>query len=118
MKKRRTATYNKQIKENQTNYLSWKHPGGKLRELGAKFLSNEELLSILISTGTRGRSALEIAHDILKHHGSFEALTHLPLADLLNIKGLGDVKIIRIAAALEIGRRAAEEIINRHAKKI
>jgi DNA repair protein RadC len=41
------------------------------------------------------------------------ALSNEPLARLLEIKGLGDVKIIRIAAALELGRRTAEEIIEK-----
>jgi len=55
---------------------------------------------------------------LVSSYGSLESLAHLPLSDLLAIKGLGDVKIIRIAAALEIGRRTAQEILNKHAKKV
>ena len=80
-------------------------PGGKLRELGADKLSEAELLAILISTGIKGKSALDIAHEIINKYGSIRALSNLPLEQLLEIKGLSDVKIIRIAAALEVARR-------------
>lgn len=89
----------------------WKHPGGKLRELGADKLEDAELLAILISSGTKGRPAEAIARDILGPFGSLAGLANQPLESLLTIKGLGDVKILRIAAALEIARRAANEII-------
>ena len=44
----------------------YKHPGGKLRELGAHSLTDEELLAILISTGIKGKSAEEIAAEVLQ----------------------------------------------------
>ena len=47
----------------------WKHPGGKLRELGAASLTDKELLAILISTGIKGRSAEEIAAELLEGLG-------------------------------------------------
>lgn len=90
--------------------LPWKHPGGKLRELGGDKLEDAELLAILISSGTKGRSAEAIARDILGRFGSLAGLANQPLETLLEIKGLGDVKILRIAAALEIARRTANEI--------
>jgi len=90
----------------------WKHPGGKLRELGADKLSDEELLAILISVGTRNKSAEEIAREIINKFGSLYGLAGQPLSKLLEIKGLGDVKVIRIAAAFEIARR----IVKREAK--
>ena len=91
--------------------LLWKHAGGKLRELGAAKLTDAELLAILISAGTKGRPAETIARDILGRFGSLAGLANQPLETLLEIKGLGDVKILRIAAALEIARRAANEMI-------
>ena len=87
----------------------WKHPGGKLAELGAECLTEEEILAILISSGVRGRSAQTIARDILHKFGSFRQLVGLPLEKLLEIKGLGDVKILRIAAAFEIARRVLKD---------
>ncbi len=89
----------------------WHHPGGKLREFGAKSLSDAELLSILISTGIKGKSAEKIAEEILAKFGSFKGMSNQPLEKFLKIKGLGDVKIIRIAAAFEIAKRCVDLIV-------
>ena len=83
----------------------WKHPGGKLREEGAARLTDKELLAILISSGIKGKSAEDIASEILEKYGSLTGLANLPLENLLSIKGLSDVKIIRIAAAYELALR-------------
>lgn len=106
------------VSEETEGYTTWKHPGGKLRDVGPKALSDEELLAILISTGYSGKTAVEVARDLLDKFGSLEELTNLPLAKLLAIKGLGDVKIIRIAAALELARRTTNEILSKHGKKV
>ena len=90
---------------------TWQHPGGKLRELGADKLSDAELLAVLVSSGTKGRPAETIAREILNRFGSLAGLANQPLEALLSVKGLGDVKILRIAAALELARRTANEII-------
>jgi len=83
----------------------WRHPGGKLRELGPETLTDSELLAVLISAGVRGKPAEQIAEEILARFGSFKAMADQPLHKLKEVKGLGAVKIHRIAAALEIGRR-------------
>ncbi|MGH7800699.1 MAG: UPF0758 domain-containing protein, partial [Thermodesulfobacteriota bacterium] len=64
-----------------------------------------ELLAILISTGIKGKPAEKIAEEILERFGSLERLANQPLEKFLKIKGLSDVKIIRIAAAFELARR-------------
>ena len=84
---------------------TWSHPGGKLREKGAQSLTEKELLAILISSGIKGKPAGKIAEDILKKYDSLEGLANQPLEKLLEIKGLSDVKIIRIAAVFELARR-------------
>jgi len=76
----------------------WQHPGGKLRELGAETLTDAELLSILIAPGIKGKPAEKIAEEILQRFGGFKGMANQPLEKLLDIKGLGDTKIIRIAA--------------------
>ena len=91
---------------------SWSHPGGKLRELGAESLSDAELLAILISTGIKGKSASQIAEEVLEEFGSLSGMANVPLETFLDIKGLSDVKIIRIAAALEIARRLSKEALS------
>jgi DNA repair protein RadC len=97
--------------------LTWRHPGGKLRELGPKALTTKELLAILISTGYKGKTAEDVAEELLKNFGSLEALSNVPLSKLYEVKGLGDVKIIRIAAALELARRTVEEIYGKEKKR-
>ena len=95
---------------NKTELNQWKHPGGKLRELGANNLTDIELLSIILSSGIQGKSAEELATELLKKYGSFKGLANQPLKEFLKIKGLGDVKIIRIAAVFEIVRRIVYEV--------
>jgi DNA repair protein RadC len=86
---------------------AWEHAGGKLAELGAAALTEAELLAILVAPGTPGNSTEKIAENILKKFGSLEGLGGQPLERLYDIKGMGDTKIIRLAAALEIARRVA-----------
>ena len=89
----------------------WHHPGGKLRELGAEKLTDSELLSILIAPGMRGRSAEKIAEEVINRFGSFKGMANQPLEKFLEIKGLADVKIIKLAAAFEIARRIVNEVL-------
>jgi DNA repair protein RadC len=96
--------------------LQWHHPGGKLRELGPDSVSDAELLAILISSGVKDRPAPQIADDILAKFGSFKGMGNQPLSKLMKIKGLGEVKAIRIAAAFEIARRIVNEVLKEHEK--
>jgi len=98
------------------NTSKWQHPGGKLRELGAETLTDAELLSILIAPGIQGKPAEKIAEEILQRFGGFKGMANQPLEKLLDIKGLGDTKIIRIAAAFEIARRIVNEVLKEHEK--
>jgi DNA repair protein RadC len=93
---------------NTASAQRWRHPGGKLRELGPETLTDTELLAVLISTGIPGKPAERIAEEILARFGSFKAMADQPLHKLKEIKGLGAVKIHRIAAALEIARRMGD----------
>ena len=94
----------------------WQHPGGKLREVGPEALSDTELLAILISSGIPGKPAEKIAEEIIEKFGSFKGMANQPLNKFLQIKGLADVKIIRIAAAFEIARRIVKEVLKEHEK--
>lgn len=86
---------------------TWRHPGGKLREQGPESLTESELLAILISSGIKGRSAEKIADEILATFGSLKGMANQEYLNFLTVKGLGQVKAIRIAAALEMARRIA-----------
>ncbi|MEO0005411.1 MAG: UPF0758 domain-containing protein [candidate division WOR-3 bacterium] len=90
---------------------NWQHPGGKLRELGADKLTDAELLAILISSGIKGKTAEDIANEILRRFNSFRGMANQPFREFLKIKGLGMVKMTRIAAAFEIARRIVNEVL-------
>jgi DNA repair protein RadC len=96
---------------------SGEHADGKLAELGPEALTEVELLSILVAPGARGNPAEKIAENILKKYGSIERFGGQPLEELYEIKGMGDAKIIRLAAALEIARRAAYGLLDDGRKK-
>ena len=81
-------------------------PREKLRSKGAENLSDSELLAILIQNGTRQKTAVDLAKEVLQlGKNSLALLGRLSVKDLMKIKGIGEAKAITIAAALEIGRR-------------
>jgi DNA repair protein RadC len=92
----------------------WKHPGGKLVELGAGKLTDTELLSIIISSGTKGKSAELIAEEIMNKYDGFKGLAGQSSDGLLKIKGLGLVKIVRIAAFMEIAKRIVDDVLKNY----
>jgi DNA repair protein RadC len=82
-----------------------------LRHLGAPSLSTPELLALLIGSGGQGQSALVLAHRVLAWAGgSLRRLAREPVAALAGLDGMGPARAGSIAAALELGRRAAEEL--------
>lgn len=82
-----------------------KRPREKLSQKGAQNLSDAELLAILIRTGRIGKSALDIAKEVLKKY-PISKLFSVTKDELTSIKGLEDTKAITIKAALELGSRA------------
>jgi DNA repair protein RadC len=84
-------------------------PREKLAMLGPAALDNSELMALFISTGTKGRSAIDIGRDLIAKYGSMGALGGLPVAELAKEKGLGLAKASKLAAAFELGTRVARE---------
>jgi DNA repair protein RadC len=82
-------------------------PRERLLSRGPQELTDGELLAILLRVGVRGKSAVELGHELLKRFGSMQAMMSAPLAAWQGIKGLGRAKIAQLQAALELGRRAA-----------
>lgn len=80
-------------------------PRERLRDLGAEHLSNQELLSILLRTGTKTTPVLEVANQILKNLDSLADFQHLSLQELQQINGIGYVKSIEIKAMIELAKR-------------
>lgn len=87
-------------------------PRERLLELGAKSLTNSELLAIFINTGSKGENAIQMGHRLLQQ---FKTLRHLSTRSAKELvqqfRGLGPAKAAHIAAAFELGRRAAQEEI-------
>ena len=81
-------------------------PREKLLMKGAESLSDSELLAILIVNGTRSKTAIDLAKEILiLGKNNLPELGKLSVKELMKIKGIGEAKAITIVAALEIGRR-------------
>lgn len=82
-------------------------PYERIYDVGATLAGDSELLAVLIQSGTSGSSALDIAHQLLsdRYFGSVESLADASLEQLQSVPGIGPVKAVRIAAALELGRR-------------
>src|SRR5262245_37758922 len=84
-------------------------PRERLVELGAPALSHAELLAILLRTGVRGSSAVDLGHRLMTRFGSLEEMVRAPLAQLCEVKGVGRDKAATLKAAFELARRLAAE---------
>ena len=97
------------MQEHKYSIKQWSkddRPREKLLYSGAENLSNSELLAILIHNGTKQKSAVDVAKEVLKlGKDNLVELGKLSVKELMKIKGIGEAKAISIAAALELGRR-------------
>ena len=92
------------------NWSEEDQPREKLMKLGRQVLSDAELLAILIGSGSRSESAIELCKRILyQSDNNINQLAKLSVNDLMKFKGIGEAKAISIIAALEIGRRRKSE---------
>lgn len=80
-------------------------PREKAMKSGVSSLSSEELLALLIGSGTKGKSAIEIARNLLYSVGGSAHLSNLSLPLLLRQKGLSQATALRLLAAFELGKR-------------
>jgi DNA repair protein RadC len=81
-------------------------PRERLLARGARALSDAELVAILLRTGLRGKSAIDLADELLRKFGSIAKMLE---SDLRGVKGLGPAKSAQFAAAFEILRRSLDE---------
>lgn len=88
-------------------------PYEKFKQFGASALSNEELLAIILRTGTSNKPALKIAEEILHtqdaYDGKLMGLYHKSLKQLMQIEGIGEVKAIKLKCLTELSLRMAKE---------
>ncbi len=80
-------------------------PREKLLARGASALTDAELLAIFVRTGIRGRSAVQVAHDMIDEFGGLVELLQASQKSFCNIKGLGPAKFAQLNAVLEIAKR-------------
>ena len=94
-----------------TQMLQEDLPYEKFIRLGAEALTDAELLAILLRTGSRSHTALELAKDVLRmaggQKGGLNDLHHLSLQQLMTLPGIGEVKAVRLKCAAEMSIRMA-----------
>lgn len=80
-------------------------PRERLRTLGEKYLSDQELLAILLRTGTARSSVLDLSGQILSHFETLENFRRSSIEELMQIPGIGESKAVEIRAMMELGKR-------------
>lgn len=99
----------KNFNKPSTSIKNWStddQPREKMLAKGYESLSNSELIAILINNGSKDKSAVDLAKEILKlGHDNLIELGKLTLKDFQQVKGIGVAKAITIGAALELGKR-------------
>ncbi|MBF4492973.1 DNA repair protein RadC [Flavobacterium sp. JLP] len=92
-----------------TNWSEDDRPREKLMLKGKSVLSDAELIAILIGSGSRNESAVDLSKRILASADNLNVLGKMSISQLMNFKGIGEAKAITIIAALELGRRRRAE---------
>lgn len=92
-----------------TSWPTDDRPREKLLAKGPAALSDAELLAIFLRTGVRGKSAVDLARELLARFGSLSALFAASAAALCAIRGLGAAKYVQLQAVVEMARRALKE---------
>lgn len=98
-----------------TDWPVAERPREKLLARGAAALSDAELLAIFLRTGVSGKTAVDVARELLSQHGGLRALLAAERETLCSTPGFGDAKYAQLMAALEIGRRHLGETLARGA---
>lgn len=86
-------------------------PREKLLLRGATALSDAELLAIFLRVGVTGKSAVDLARDLLVRFGSLTALFAAPVNELASVHGMGEAKYAQLQAVMEMSRRALGETL-------
>lgn len=82
-------------------------PRERFIQNGPESLSNHELIALMLRTGTRNESVLQLANRLLTHFDGLRMLKDATLNEITSIKGIGKAKAIQILASVELGRRIA-----------
>ena len=85
-------------------------PRERLAALGAEALKSEELIAILLRTGTKGMSALDAAAQLLNKFRTLDQLSRASLEEIREVKGIGRDKALALRAAFTLAQRMAKEL--------
>ncbi len=96
-----------------TDWPKAERPREKLINLGAHVLSDAELLAIFLRTGIKGKTAVDLARDIISHFGSLRNLLTADKKTFCQFCGLGEAKFAQLQAVLELSRRHLKETLQR-----
>lgn len=96
-----------------TDWPEAERPREKLLQKGAEALSDAELLAIFLRTGTRGKTAVDLARDLLTRFGSLRALLEADLSRFCEGEGLGEAKYTQLQATTEMARRHMMEKLSK-----
>ena len=96
-----------------TDWPAGERPREKLLQRGAASLSDAELLAIFLRTGVVGKSAVDLARELLNRFGDLTQLLAASQADFCTTKGMGQAKYVQLQAAFEMSRRALQEEMQR-----
>jgi DNA repair protein RadC len=94
-----------------TDWPQGERPREKLLTLGPQALSDAELLAIFLRVGVVGKSAVDLARDLLAQFGSLNGIFSASRASLTEIHGMGDSKYVQLQAIFEMALRALQEQI-------
>jgi DNA repair protein RadC len=92
-----------------TDWPVGERPREKLLQRGASSLSDAELLAIFLRTGVVGKSAVDLARDLLLHFGDLTRMFAASEKEFCQIHGMGRAKFVQLQAVLEMSRRALRE---------
>jgi DNA repair protein RadC len=84
-------------------------PRERLIRQGAESLSNQELIAILLRTGTKQESVLHLANRVLTYFEQLHELKTATIEEITSVKGIGEAKAVHLLAAIELGRRLAQQ---------
>ena len=80
-------------------------PRERLRDLGASYLNNSELIAILLRTGVGGEGVLSLSTRLLSQFGGIAGMALVTYGELCSLRGISDAKACQLLAAFELGRR-------------
>ncbi len=98
-----------------TDWPEGERPREKLLTQGVAFLSDAELIAIFLRVGVTGKSAVDLARDLLNRFGSLNGIFSASLADVCDVHGMGESKYCQLQAIFEMSRRALNEEMHQQA---